>query len=173
MSLCLFSWHVFWRVQQRSRSPTHQNVRTPQRQLYCKAPLCDKEEAKEKDPVHYSVKVVVELGLVSPTSQSQAAVRPRRLDKEGRLLQTQSLSSQPYSGNSSRELLSVGRTAYSTRRQSYLELSLYSLIQQYRERECTSSGITCPKAYSRRDEILRGMAKLKSTEMSTVEVKKP
>jgi hypothetical protein len=44
------------------------NVRTPQRQLCCKASLCDKEEAKEKDPVHYSVKVPVEPGLVSPAS---------------------------------------------------------------------------------------------------------
>jgi hypothetical protein len=69
--------------------------------------------------------------------------------------------------------MSVGRIAYSARRQSYPEPSLSLLIRQYRECEHTSSGITCPKAYSRRDKILRGMAKLKSQEMGTVEVKKP
>jgi hypothetical protein len=57
-------------IRQRSPSPMHQNVCTPQRQLYYKASLCDKEEAKEKDPVHYSVKVPGDLGLVSPTSQN-------------------------------------------------------------------------------------------------------
>jgi hypothetical protein len=145
----------------------------PQRQLYCKASLCNTEEAKEKDPVHYSVKVPVEPRLVSHASQSQVTVRQRHLDKEGRLLRTQSLSSQPYSWYLSKELLFVGQTAYSTRRQSYLELSLYSLIRQCRERECASSGISRPKAYSCRDKILRGMAKLKSEEMSTIEMKKP
>jgi hypothetical protein len=67
----------------------------------------------------------------------------------------------------------VGQTAYSARRQSYPEPSLYSLIWQCRERERASSRITRPKAYSRRDEILRKMAKLKSVEMDIVEVKKP
>jgi hypothetical protein len=80
-------------IRQRSHSPVHHNVRTPQRQLYCKASL-DMDEAKEKDHVHCSINIPVERGLVSPTSQSQAAVRPRRLDKEGRLLRTQSLSNQ-------------------------------------------------------------------------------
>jgi hypothetical protein len=159
-------------IRQRSRSPTHHNVRTPQRQLYCKASL-DKDEAKENDHVHYSVNIPVERGLVSPASQSQAAVRLRRLDKEGQLLRTQSLSNQRSPGYSSRELLSVGPTAYSCRRQSYHEPSLCSLIRQCREREWASTGITRPKAYSRRDEILRGRAKLKSKEMGTKEVKKP
>jgi hypothetical protein len=67
----------------------------------------------------------------------------------------------------------VGRTAYSDRRQSYVEPSLCLLIRQCRERERASSRITRPKAYSRRDEILRGMVKLKSREIGTVEVKKP
>jgi hypothetical protein len=66
----------------------------------------------------------------------------------------------------------VGRTAYSAKRQSYPEPLLCLLIRQCKEREHTSSGITYPKAYSRRDEILREMAKLKSAEMGTVEVKK-
>jgi hypothetical protein len=159
-------------IRQRSRSPTHHNVRTPQRQLYCKASL-NMDEAKENDHVHYSVNNPVERGLVSPASQSQAAVRPRCLDKEGQLLRTQSLSNQQSPGYSSRELLSVGLIAYSCRRQSYPEPSLCLLIRQCRERERASIGITCPKAYSRRDEILRGIAKLKSKEMGTKEVKKP
>jgi hypothetical protein len=63
-------------IRQRSRSPTHHNVRTLQRQLYCKASL-DMDEAKENDHVHYSVNIPVERGLVSLASQSQATVRPR------------------------------------------------------------------------------------------------
>jgi hypothetical protein len=114
-------------IRQRSRSPTHHNVRMPQRQLYCKVSL-HMDEAKEKDHVHYSVNIPVERGLVSPASQSQAAVRPRRLDKEGQLLRTQSLSNQRSPGYSSRELLFVGPTAYSCRRQSYPEPSLCSLF---------------------------------------------
>jgi hypothetical protein len=99
-------------------------------------------------------------------------VRPRRLDKEGRLLRIQSLSNQRSPWYSLKELLSMGRIACSSRHQSYPEPSLCSLIQQCRERERTFSGITSPKAYSRRDKILRGMAKLKSKEMGTEEVKK-
>jgi hypothetical protein len=155
-------------IRQSSRSPTHHNIRTPQRQLCCKASL-NKDEAKEKDHVHYSVNVPVERGLVSPASQSQTAIRPRCLDKEGRLLRTQFLSNQHSPRYLSRELLSVGPF----RHQSYLEPSLYLLIRQCREHERASSGITRPKAYSRRDEILRGIAKLKSKEMGTEEVKKP
>jgi hypothetical protein len=52
-------------IRQRSRSPTHHNVLTPQRQLYCKASL-DMDEAKENDHVHYSINIPVERGLVSP-----------------------------------------------------------------------------------------------------------
>jgi hypothetical protein len=55
-------------IRQRSGSPTHQNVRTPQRQVYYKALLQDMEEAKEKDPVHYSIKVPID-----PTTVSRAS----------------------------------------------------------------------------------------------------
>jgi hypothetical protein len=100
-------------------------------------------------------------------------VRLRRLDKEGRLLWIQSLLNLRSLGYSLRELLSVGLTAYSSRCQSYPEPSLCLLIRQCRERECASAGITRPKACSSRDEILRGITKLKSKEMGTKEVKKP
>jgi hypothetical protein len=130
-------------------------------------------EAKENDHVHHSVNIPIERGLVSPALQSQAAVRPRCLDEEGQLLRTQSLSNQRSLGYLSRELLSVGPTAYSSRRQSYPEPSLCSLIRQCKEHERASTGITRLKAYSHRDKILRGITKLKSKEMGTKEVKKP
>ena len=47
-----------------SRLPTHRNVCKPQRQFYCKASL-NKDEAKEKDHIHYSVNVPIEQELVS------------------------------------------------------------------------------------------------------------
>ena len=144
-----------------------------QRQLYCKASVYNIEEAKKKDHVHYSVKVPIEPGLVSRASQSQAAMRQQHLDKEDWLLQTQSLSNQPYSWYLSKKLLFVGQTAYSARHQSYPEPSLCSLIRQYRERKHTSFGISRLKTYFRRDEILRRMVKLKSEEISTIELKKP
>ena len=100
-------------------------------------------------------------------------VRQWHLDKEGRPLRTQNLSNQHSLGYSSRELLFVDPTVYSFRCQSYHEPSLCSLIQQCRERERASFGIARPKAYSHRDEILRGIAKLKSKEMGTKEMKKP
>jgi hypothetical protein len=43
-------------IRQRSHSPTHHNVRTPQRQLYGKASL-DRDKAKEKDHVHYNIQI--------------------------------------------------------------------------------------------------------------------
>ena len=159
-------------IRQRSRSSTHHNVCTPQRQFYCKASF-DKDEAKEKDHVHCSVSVPVERKLVSSASQSYAAVRARHLDKERRLLRTQSLSNQRSLDYASRYLLSVGPTAYSSRRQSYPEPSLCLLVRQCREREHASSRISHPKAYSHRDKILRGIAKLKSKEMGIQEVKEP
>ena len=82
------------------------------------------------------------------------------------------MSNQRSPGYSSRHLLSVGPTIYSSRRQSYPESSLYLLIWQCRECERASSGISHPKAYSHRDKILRGIAKLKSKEMGIEEVKK-
>ena len=159
-------------IRQRSRSPTHHNVCTPQRQLYSKASI-DKDEANEKDHVHYKISVPKERKLVSSVPQSEAAVQPRRLDKEGRLLRTQSLLNQRSPRLSSRHLLSVGPIAYSSKRQSYPKPSLFSLIRQCRERERASSGINHPKAYSCRDEILKGIAKLKSKEMGIEEAKKP
>jgi hypothetical protein len=60
-------------IWQRSRSPTHQNVHTRQRQLYCKASLCNSEEVKEKDPIHYNVNFFVEPAIVSHVSQSHAS----------------------------------------------------------------------------------------------------
>ena len=159
-------------IQQRSRLPTHHNICTPQRQLHCKA-LLDKDEVKEKDHVYYSISVLVEQELISSASKLQAVVRPRHLDKKGRPLWTQSLSNQRSPRYSSRELLSMGPIAYSSRHQSYLKPILCSLIRQCRRHERTSSGITRPKAYSCRDEILRGIAKLKSKEMGIEEVKKP
>ena len=131
-------------IGQYSRSPTHHNVHTPQRQLYYKASL-DKDEAKEKDHIHYNVNIHIEREVVSPTSQSQAAVRPGRLDKESRLLWTQSLSNQCSLGYSLRELQFVGLIAYSYRHQSYLEPSLCLLIWQCREHEHASPGISCQR----------------------------
>ena len=60
-------------IRQHSRSPMHHNIRTPQRQLYYKASL-NKDDAKEKDHVHYNVNGPVERELVSFASQSQAAM---------------------------------------------------------------------------------------------------
>jgi hypothetical protein len=60
-------------IWQRSRSPTHQNVCIPQRQLYYKASLYDTKEAKEKDPIHYNVNFFVEPAIVSHVSQSHAS----------------------------------------------------------------------------------------------------
>jgi hypothetical protein len=59
------------------------------------------------------------------------------------------------------------------RHESYLELSLFSLSRRSREQEQVSSGTSWPMPYSRRDEIMRGMAKLKAWEMGSVESKKP
>ena len=159
-------------IRQGPRLSTLHNVCTPQKQLYYKASL-DKDEAKEKDHVHYSVSTPVERKLVSSTLQSQAAVRAQRLDKERQFLWTQSLSNQYSPGYLSRHLLSVGPIAYSSRRQSYPKPSLCLFIWQCRKRERASSGISHPMAYSHRDKILRGITKLKSKEMGIEEVKKP
>jgi hypothetical protein len=45
---------------QHSCSLTKRNVRTPQRQLYSKLPICSIEEAKETDLVHYDNEVRVQ-----------------------------------------------------------------------------------------------------------------
>jgi hypothetical protein len=54
--------------------------------------MCGTEEAKEKDPVHYSFEVPVEPVAISCISQLHAVVPLQHLNKEGRLFQTQSLS---------------------------------------------------------------------------------
>jgi hypothetical protein len=94
-------------------------------------------------------------------------------EKRGRFLRTQSLSSQPSLQLMTRDCVSTGRNAYSVRRQSYPEPSLFMLIRQCRERERASARVSRPKAYSRRDEILKGMAKLKSEKMGNVGVNMP
>jgi hypothetical protein len=72
-----------------------------------------------------------------------------------------------------KDCVSTGWNAYSVRRQSYPEPSLFTLIRQCRKWEHASVGISRPKAYSRRDEILKGMAKLKSGKMGNVGVNMP
>jgi hypothetical protein len=67
----------------------------------------------------------------------------------------------------------VGRNAHAIRRQSYPEPLLFSLSRRSREREQVSAGTSWPMPYSRHDEIMRGMAKLKTREMGSVELKKP
>jgi hypothetical protein len=74
---------------------------------------------------------------------------------------------------STRDCVSSGRNAYSVRRQSYPELSLFTLIRQCRERERASAGVSRPKAYSYQDEILKGIAKLKSGKIGSVGVNMP
>jgi hypothetical protein len=70
-------------------------------------------------------------------------------------------------------LVSVGRNMHAIRHQSYPEPSLFSLSRRSRERKQVSAGTSWPMPYSRRDEIMRGMAKLKAREMGNVELKKP
>jgi hypothetical protein len=102
-------------VQQRSCSPTQQNIRIPQRQLYCKASLCNMEEAKEKDSFNYSNSVSIEPQIVHRASQSHVGVRLRDLDKELCLLWIWSLSCHPYPRLLFGELLSTGRNAYAAK----------------------------------------------------------
>jgi hypothetical protein len=47
------------------------------------------------------------------------------------------------------------------------------LIRQCRERERASARVSRPKAYLRRDEILKGIAKLKSGKMGNIGVNMP
>jgi hypothetical protein len=62
---------------------------------------------------------------------------------------------------------------HTIRHQSYPELSLFLLSWRSREWEQVSPGTSWPMPYSRRDEIMRGMAKLKARETDSVESKKP
>jgi hypothetical protein len=158
---------------QRLCSLTERTVRTPQRQLYSKLPICSIEEAKETDPVHYDNEVRIQPATKLRESLSYGFGRHQLPEKRGRLLQTKSLTSQPSLQLSTRDCVSTGRNAYSVRYQSYPEPSLFTLIRQCRERERASAGVSCPKAYSHRDEILKGMAKLKSEKMGNVGMNMP
>jgi hypothetical protein len=135
--------------------------------------LISTEEAKEIDLVHYDNEVCVEPTTKLCELQSHRFRRHQLSEKGGRLLRIQLLSSQPSLQLSTRDLVSMGLNAYSVRRQSYLEPSLFTLIRQCREWKRASAGVSSPKAYSRQDEILRGMAKLKSGKMGNVGVNMP
>jgi hypothetical protein len=158
---------------QRSCSLTEQTVRTPQRQLYSKPPVCSTEEAKEIDLVHYDKEVWVQPATKLLESLSHGSGRHQLPEERGRLHRTQSLTRQPSLQLSTRDCISSGRNAYSVRRQSYPKPSLFMLIRQCREWERASAGVSCPKAYSRRDEILKGIAKLKSEKMASIGVNMP
>jgi hypothetical protein len=111
----------------------------------------------------------------SRASHSHVFQRCSHAELGGRPVRIQSLSWQPSPPLSSGDLVSVGRNAHAIRHQSYPELSLFSLSQRSREREQeqVSTGTSWPMPYSYRDEIMRGMAKLKAWEMGSVESKKP
>jgi hypothetical protein len=158
---------------QRSCSLTEQTIRTPQRQLYSKPPVCSTEEAKETDPVHYDKEVQAQPATKLLKSLLHGSSRHQLPEERGRLLQTQSLTRQPSLQLSTRDCVSSGRNAYSIRHQSYPKPSLFMLIRQCREREPASTGVSRPKAYSRRDEILKGIAKLKSGKIGSVGVNMP
>ena len=72
-----------------------------------------------------------------------------------------------------RGCVSSGQNAYSVRRQSYPEPSLFTLIWQSREQECASARVSRPNAYSHQDKILKGIAKLKSRKMDSIGVNQP
>jgi hypothetical protein len=82
-------------TEQRSCSLTERTVHTPQRQLYSKAVACSIEEAKETDLVHYDNEVHVQPITKLQESESCRSGRHQLSEKRGRLLWTQSLSSQP------------------------------------------------------------------------------
>jgi hypothetical protein len=109
---------------QRSCSLTKQTVRTPQRQLYSKPPICSSEEAKEIDPVHYDKEVRVQPATKLLESLSHGSGQHQLPEERRRLLRTQSLTRQPSLQLTTRDCLSSGRNAYSVRPQSYPESSL-------------------------------------------------
>jgi hypothetical protein len=151
-------------TRQCSYSPIKGTLRTPQRQLYCKAAPCSTDKVNG-----------VSVGPPSKSRASHSHVSRRRShgEKGGCAVRTQSLSSQPSPPLSSSDLVLVGRNAHASRRQSYPEPSLFSLSRRSRgrEQEQVSTGTSWPMPYSRRDEIMRGMAKLKAREMGSVESK--
>jgi hypothetical protein len=134
-------------TKQRSCSLTERTVCTPQSQLYSKPPVCNTEEAKETDPVHYDNEVCVQPATKLYESLLHGSGRHQLPEKRGRLLRTQSLIRQPSLQLSTRDCVSMGRNSYSVRRQSYPEPSLFTLIWQYRKHEHASVGVSRPKAY--------------------------
>ena len=95
-------------IQQYSYLPRHQNVHTPQRQLYCNTLLYNMQEAKEKDLIHYNNKSVSIKQPISWASQSHGAIQLRHLDKEGRLLWAQSFLLPALSTNVARQIALYG-----------------------------------------------------------------
>jgi hypothetical protein len=153
-------------TRQRSYSPIKGTLRTPQRQLYCKATLCSTDKVNG-----------VSVGPPSKSRASHSHVSRRRShgEKGECLVRTQSLSWQPSPPLSSGNLVLVGQNAHAIKGQSYPEPSLFLLSRRSREQEQeqVSTGTSWPMPYSRRDEIMKGMAKLKAWEMGSVELKKP
>ena len=137
-------------------------MRTAQKELYSKPPKCNVEDAKEIDPVHSDKEVWIQLASKLLESLSHGPDRHRLPEERGCLRRTQSLTRQSFLQLSMRGCVSSGRNAYSVRCQFYPEPSLFTLIRQSRERERASTRVFRPKAYLRRDKVLRGIAKMKS-----------
>jgi hypothetical protein len=125
------------------------------------------------DPVHYDKEVRVQPATKLLESLSHGSGRHQLLEERRRLLRTQSLTKQPSLQLTMRNCLSSGQNAYSVCPQSYPEPSLFTLIRQCKKWERASAGVSRPKAYSRGDEILKGIAKLKSEKMGSVGVNMP
>jgi hypothetical protein len=111
-------------TQQRSCLLIKGTLRTPQRQLYCKAALCGTDKVNG-----------VSVGPPSKSHESHSHVSRRRSHAEmgGRPIRTQSLSWQPSPPLSSGDLVSMGQNAHTIRRQSYPEPSLFLLNRRSRE----------------------------------------
>jgi hypothetical protein len=80
---------------QRSCSLTKQTIRTPQRQLYSKPPVCSTEKAKETDLVHYDKEVWVQPATKLLESLSHGSGRHQLPEERRHLLRTQPLTRQP------------------------------------------------------------------------------
>ena len=71
-----------------SCSLTEKTIRSPQRQLYSKPPICNTEQAKEIDPMHYDKEVRVRPTTKLLESLSHGSGRHQFLEEQGRLLWT-------------------------------------------------------------------------------------
>ena len=149
---------------ERSHSPIKGSSRTPQRQLYCQATLCTMDNVN-----------LVTVGQPSKTHASRSQVSRRRShgEKGGCPGRSQSLSYQVPPTVSSGDLVPVGWNPRAIRRQSYPETTSYQLRHCSKEQDQVSTGTSWSAPYSRRDEIMRGMAKLKAQKIGSVESKKP